>query len=121
MITIGGAAITIGLNILLIPRLHYTGAAIATFTCYLFMMLSSYWLGQKYYPIPYAVKKLIAYITMVVLIYFLHLALVKWVSGSLLFSLGTGFALFIFFTWFVGKVEAKELAKMPVIGKYFNK
>jgi O-antigen/teichoic acid export membrane protein len=121
MITIGGAAITIGLNILLIPRLHYTGAAIATFTCYLFMMLSSYWLGQKYYPIPYAVKKLVAYITLVVLIYLIHLGLVKWVSASLLFSLGTGFAFFIFFTWFVGKVEAKELAKMPVIGKYFNK
>jgi O-antigen/teichoic acid export membrane protein len=121
IITIGGAAITIGLNILLIPRLHYTGAAIATFTCYLFMMLSSYWLGQKYYPIPYAVKKLVAYVTMVVLMYFIHLALVKWISASLVFSLGTGLVFFIFFTWFVGKIEAKELAKMPVIGKYFNK
>jgi O-antigen/teichoic acid export membrane protein len=121
IITIGGAAITIGLNILLIPRLHYTGAAIATFTCYLFMMLCSYWLGQKYYPIPYAVKKLVSYVTLVVLIYFIHMALVKWVSPSLLFSLGTGFVFFIFFTWFVGKIEAKELAKMPVIGKYFNK
>jgi O-antigen/teichoic acid export membrane protein len=121
IITIGGAAITIGLNILLIPRLHYTGAAIATFTCYLFMMLCSYGLGQKYYPIPYAVKKLVSYVTLVVLIYFIHMALVKWVSPSLLFSLGTGFVFFIFFTWFVGKIEAKELAKMPVIGKYFNK
>lgn len=121
MITIGGAVITVALNIVLIPRLHYTGAAIATFCCYLFMMLSSYWLGQKYYPVPYLVKKLTAYLTMVVLIYFIHLALVKWVSDTLLFSLGTGFVFFIFFTWFVSKIEAKELAKMPVIGKYFTK
>ena len=121
LITIGGAIITVALNIVLIPRLHYTGAAIATFTCYLFMMLSSYWLGQKYYPIPYAVKKLVSYVTMVVLIYFLHLALVKWVSASLLFSLGTGLSLFLFFTWFVSKIEVKELAKMPVIGKNFSK
>ena len=121
MITIGGAIITVVLNIILIPRLHYTGAAIATFCCYLFMMLSSYWLGQKYYPIPYAVKKLVSYVTMVVLIFFIHLGLVKWISSSLLFSLGTGFAFFIFFTWFVSKIEARELAKMPVIGKYFTK
>lgn len=121
IITIGGAVITVALNIILIPRLHYTGAAIATFCCYLFMMLSSYWLGQKYYPIPYAVKKLVSYVTMVVLMYFIHLGLVKWISSSLVFSLGTGFVFFIFFTWFVSKIEARELAKMPVIGKYFTK
>ena len=119
-ITIIGAAITIGLNILLIPRLHYTGAAIATFSCYLFMMLCSYLLGQKFYPVPYAVKKLVAYLTMVVLIYLLHLGLVKFISQSLLFSLSAGMLLFIFFTWFVAKIEAKELAKLPVIGKYFK-
>lgn len=121
LITIGGAAITIVLNIVLIPRLHYTGAAIATFACYLFMMLSSYLLGQKYYPIPYAVKKLVAYLTLCVLLYFVHLGLVYFVKDSLLFSLGTGLILFIGFTWFVSKIEAKELAKLPVVGKYFAK
>jgi O-antigen/teichoic acid export membrane protein len=120
VITVAGAAITIVLNILLIPRLHYTGAAIATFSCYLFMMLSSYLLGQKYYPVPYAVKKLIAYLSLVVLIYFIHLAMVKFISASLLFSLSSGLALFILFTWFVSRIEAKELAKLPLIGKYFK-
>jgi O-antigen/teichoic acid export membrane protein len=120
LITIGGAVITVVLNIVLIPKLHYTGAAIATFCCYLFMMVSSYWLGQKYYPVPYPVKKLIAYLTMVVLIYFIHLGMVKWVSDNLLFSLGTGFIFFMFFAWFVSRIEAKEMAKLPVVGKYFN-
>ncbi|MGZ8554526.1 MAG: lipopolysaccharide biosynthesis protein, partial [Chitinophagaceae bacterium] len=45
-ITIGGSIITIVLNILLIPKLHYLGAAIATFCCYFFMMIASYILGQ---------------------------------------------------------------------------
>lgn len=121
VITIGGAAITIVLNIVLIPRLHYTGAAIATFTCYLFMMLSSYLLGQKYYPVPYAVKKLISYLTLAVLIYLIQLGLLKLLPGNYLYSLGTGFVLFAFFTWFVTRVEAKELANLPVIGKYFNR
>ncbi len=120
LITIGGAAITIALNILLIPILHYTGAALATFSCYLFMMISSYLLGQKYYPVPYPVKKLIAYLTLSVLIYAAHMGVIKLVGSSILFSLGTGLVLFILFTWFVSRVEAKELAKFPVIGKYFK-
>jgi O-antigen/teichoic acid export membrane protein len=120
-ITIAGAVVTIILNVLLIPALHYTGAAIATFTCYLVMMILSYKLGQKYYPIPYAVKKLTAYIVMVILIYGIHMAMVKWISPALWFSIVSGILLMGFFTWFVGKIEAKELARMPVIGKYFNR
>ena len=121
VITIVGAIITIVLNIYLIPRYHYTGAAIATFSCYLFMMLCSYLLGQKYYPVPYPVKKLLAYITLVVLIYGLHLGLVNFVSDSLSFSLGSGLILFILFTWFVARIESRELAKLPVVGKYFSR
>ncbi len=121
VITVAGAVITIVLNIVLIPVMHYTGAAIATFSCYLFMMISSYLLGQKYYPVPYAVKKLIAYLTLVVLIYLVHLGLLKFISGSLIFSISTGLLLFILFAWFVARIEAKELAKLPVVGKYFNR
>ena len=40
VITFSGAVITILLNILLIPKLHYLGAALATFCCYLFMLSS---------------------------------------------------------------------------------
>ena len=120
-ITIAGAIITIGLNIFLIPRLHYTGAAIATFSCYLFMMVSSYLLGQRYYPVPYAVKKLMAYIILVVMLYLFHLALVNYVSHSLLFSIGSGSIFFVWFAWFVGKIEAKELASLPVVGRFFSK
>jgi O-antigen/teichoic acid export membrane protein len=119
-ITIVGAIITIVLNIILIPILHYTGAALATFFCYLVMMIISYKLGQKYYPVPYAVKKLTAYVVLVVLIYVLHMGLTRWVSGSLLFSICSGLVLMAGFTWFVGKIESKELAKLPMIGKWFT-
>ena len=119
-ITIAGAAITIGLNILLIPVWHYTGAALATFCCYLFMMVSSYKLGQKHYPVPYAVKKLTAYVVLVVLIYLVHLAMVKWISDAYWFSIGSGLLFFLFFAWFVSKIEAKELARMPVIGRFIH-
>jgi hypothetical protein len=84
------------------------------------MMLSSYLLGQKYYPVPYQVKKLIAYLALSVLIYFVHLGLIQLMVDSILFSLGTGFILFALFGLFVAKIEAKELAKLPVVGKYFG-
>jgi len=121
VITIIGAVITIVLNIILIPKFHYTGAAIATFTCYLFMMLSSYWLGQKYYPIPYPVKKLISYIVMVILIYIVHLGINRIYPDHLWFSLLTATILFAIFTRFVTKIEATELAKIPIFAKYFKK
>lgn len=121
VITLLGAAITITLNVLLIPRFHYTGAAIATFSCYFFMMVISYTLGQKHYPVPYPVKKLVAYIALVVLIYLLHLALTFFVKDNLLFSIISGLLLLFFFTRFVGKSEAKELSKLPLIGKLYRK
>jgi O-antigen/teichoic acid export membrane protein len=120
VITIIGAVITIVMNILLIPVLHYTGAALATFSCYLFMMICSYKLGQKYYPIPYNVKKLTAYIVLVVLIYLVHIAIVKWVFPSLWFSISLGILFLGFFVWFISKTEAREFGKMPLIGKYFT-
>ena len=118
MITIVGAMITIVLNILLIPQYHYLGAAIATFCCYLFMMITSYVLGQKYYPVPYARTKLIAYLALVVLIYLSHRGLV-YLWDNHWFNLGTATALLFMFMLFVGKIERNELGKMPVIGKFF--
>jgi O-antigen/teichoic acid export membrane protein len=111
LITIGGAIITIVLNILLIPKYHYLGAAIATFCCYLFMMIISYMLGQKYYPIPYARKKLIAYIVLVVMMYGAHWGLV-YLWGNRWFNMGTATLLLLLFTVFIFKIERKELAKL---------
>ena len=119
MITLSGAVITIVLNILLIPKLHYLGAAIATFCCYLFMMITSYVLGQKFYPVPYAKKKLIAYLVLVTLIYLAHRGVV-YLWDNHWFNLGTATLLLGFFTWFVAKIERKELEKLPVIGKFMK-
>lgn len=120
-ITIAGAIITIVLNVLLIPRLHYTGAAIATFCCYLFMMISSYVLGQKHFPVPYARRKLLMYLLTAVLLYSIHVGLNKLYHGHLWFSLVTGTMLMGVFAWLITVTEAKELAKLPLIGKWFKK
>ena len=61
-ISIVGAIITLALNYLLIPTMSYYGSAIATIAAYGTMMLISYILGNKYYPIPYDMKKIGAYL-----------------------------------------------------------
>ena len=61
-ISIVGAIITLVLNYLLIPTMSYYGSAIATIAAYGTMMLISYILGNKYYPIPYDMKKISAYL-----------------------------------------------------------
>jgi O-antigen/teichoic acid export membrane protein len=116
-ITLGGVLLTVVLNILLIPKYHYTGAAIATFACYLFMMVTSYKMGQKHYPVPYARKKLTAYIITVVVLYLIHV-LITWIIPHILFSVATGLLLLWFFLWLISKTEAKELKKIPVVNRF---
>lgn len=53
IITGGAAILTILLNYLFIPVAGYLGSSWAALIVYLLMALSCYWLGQKYYPIPY--------------------------------------------------------------------
>lgn len=61
-ISIVGAIITLVLNYLLIPIMSYYGSAIATIAAYGTMMIISYILGNKYYPIPYDMKKISSYL-----------------------------------------------------------
>ncbi|TBW27770.1 oligosaccharide flippase family protein [Gramella sp. KN1008] len=61
-ISIFGAIITILLNIVLIPVMGFMAAAWATLVAYGSMMLISYFLGKKYYPVPYNVKKISFYL-----------------------------------------------------------
>lgn len=119
-ITLVGAAITIGLNYLLIPHFSYVACAWATLACYGCMMFLSYYLGQKYYPIPYATKKLLAYFVIVLLLYFIHHFITGLYNNSVIdFIIAT--LLVVCYLVFIMKIEAKEFAKMPIIGKYFNR
>lgn len=59
--TIGGAILTIILNYIWIPSYGYYGASWATFVVYFIMMIFSFILGHKFYPVPYDLKKIILY------------------------------------------------------------
>ncbi len=57
-----GAVLTIILNLLFIPKYGYMASAWISLIAYTSMMILSYIWGQKNYPIPYNLKKNLAYI-----------------------------------------------------------
>lgn len=63
-ISLIGAAVTLALNFLLIPKMSYVGSAIATILAYGTMMILSYRLGKNKYPIPYDFKKILSYLSL---------------------------------------------------------
>jgi O-antigen/teichoic acid export membrane protein len=118
-ITIIGATITILINYIFIPTYGYMACAWATFLCYFAMMAICYVWGQKEYRIPYAWKKLLAYIAIVTLLFFVHEGITYFINGNLAgFIVAT--VLVILYLWFVLNVESKEFQSLPVVGKYFK-
>ncbi|WP_395044580.1 polysaccharide biosynthesis C-terminal domain-containing protein, partial [Flavobacterium sp.] len=65
-ISIIGAIVTLVLNYILIPKISYYGSAIATIAAYGTMMIISYKLGQKKYPIPYDINKILTYLVVTI-------------------------------------------------------
>ncbi len=72
-----GTAITIGLSFVLIPAMGVIGSAWTALACYIFMVITAYLLGQKYYPIPYKVGRMAGWIAGAMVLYFL----MEWLRG----------------------------------------
>ena len=68
-IAIFGASITIILNILLIPVFGFVGCALATLICYSSMVLLSFYLSNKHFPIPYNYYRILMYFFLMIFIY----------------------------------------------------
>ena len=118
-ITLVGALITLVINYFFIPRYGYMACAWATFFCYGTMMVLCYWWGQREYRVPYATRKLLVYMVMVVLLFLfqrllIHVWSYPWVnyfSGVMILA---GFVLFLL------RIEKAEFQKLPLVGKYLK-
>ncbi len=73
-----GLAVNTTMNIILIPRIGYMGAALSTFVGYFVMMVTSYLLGQHYYPVEYPVKRIVS----VSLVTILLVGAADWINKS---------------------------------------
>jgi O-antigen/teichoic acid export membrane protein len=118
-ITLIGTVITIVGNYIFIPIYGYSACALTTCICYGTMMVISFIWGQKNYPIPYAWKKLVAYLCIVLIIFFIHKGITT-LLPNVIFSTILATVLIGIYCWFLTIVEQKEFSKLPVVGKYFK-
>jgi len=72
-IAIGGATITVVLNLVFIPQYGFTASAWATLLCYGFMAGAAYLVGQKYYPVPYPMPRILLLVGLALGFYFVSL------------------------------------------------
>ena len=113
-----GAIVLIVIDILLIPRFSYMACAWAGFAAYATSMLLSYFIGQRYYPIPYPMKDIALYVLGALAafcaMYWAQSHLPVWASLTVSTLLIIGF---------LGVVIKKDLplSSLPVIGKRFRK
>lgn len=99
LITIGGAILTIVLNLILIPYFGYLGSSWATVAVYAAMMTACYLLGQKHHPIPYRVSADLAYIfSTLVLVYLVLMISIEnqWQAMGFHFLVMAVYALLVF-------------------------
>jgi len=68
-LTIFGAVITLFGNFLFIPVYGYLASAWVTLICYGAMMVASYLIGSRYYPVNYDLKRFFGYVTLSLILY----------------------------------------------------
>lgn len=105
-LSIVGAVVTIVFNLIMIEKLGFIAAAWATLAAYGIMMLLSYLLGQKYYPVPYNLKKIMGYLVLAILF---SIAALKTNAN---YYINTGLVLlFLMVAILLEKNELKQLIK----------
>jgi len=72
-----GAILTIILNVIFIPKYSYMASAWISLIAYASMMVMSYVWGQKNYPIPYNLKKNLAYIIISIVLVYISFSVFK--------------------------------------------
>ncbi len=108
-VAIFGAIITLILNYLWIPSYGYTGSAWATFSCYASMCIVSYLLGQKYYPVPYDLKKIALFIGGALFFYAISDYLAAFYALSDYMKMGVNTILLFAYTTMIFFTMKKEL------------
>lgn len=83
-----GAGVTIVLHLLFLQKYGFMVSAWVTFVAYFLMMVLSYFLGQKYYPIPYRIKKISFFLVLLMVFSFISVKYFNynvWLSNILFF------------------------------------
>ncbi|MBL0340279.1 MAG: oligosaccharide flippase family protein [Bacteroidetes bacterium] len=100
-----GATITIIFNFILIPKMGFMGAAWTTLICYFSMMLFSYYIGQKNYPVNYETKKILLYVAFSILLFLLSQLILKFLNPGLVLQLSINTIILFGYLFVLSKYE----------------
>ena len=110
IIAIVGAIITIIVNVIFVPHYSYVASAWATLAAYSGMMVLSYVLGQKYFPIKYNIKAIMVYTVIALGFYFISLTYGEMENIVLKVILNNLFV--AFFVFILYKLEFSNIKKL---------
>ncbi len=83
MISFIGVVVNLLFLILLVEKYTYTGVAIAALASTLSMVIVSYLWGQRYYPVPYNIPKIVTNFVVIIVLYFIFNGLQNNIESSL--------------------------------------
>lgn len=116
-ISILGCVFTVLGNLLFVPHYGYMAAAWVSCICFFVMMVVSWLLGRKYYPISYDMKSGARYAILGIVFYLIGM---KIPIDSVVLRLGFRTFLLVLFTLYVVKKDI-PLQSIPLIGKLRKK
>ncbi len=96
----------------------YFASAGASLICFFIIMLISYFLGQKYYPINYDLRSIFTYFIVAMICFGIGIGIDHWCNIWIAFALKT-----ILLIGFLGLIIKRDLplSAIPVIGRFFKK
>jgi len=110
-VALGGSVITVTMLLWLVPVYGYEGAAWAHLACYGSMVVVSYLLGRKYYPVPYDLARVVGYVILGLGLYWAGTWLTK---GLGLHAMISGTACLVFYLGLVYVLDGRPLfRRMP--------
>lgn len=121
-ISVFGAIITIAVNFIFIPKFGYFTSAWAKLICYMSMVTVSYFIGQRIYTIDYHLKRLGLYFLVALFIYFTYLLLHQFIlvpAQLPLINFALATVLFLAFAAFC--IYREKLSLLNLLKKRFQK
>lgn len=107
-VSLAGGLLTIGLNLVWIPRYGYVGAAFVTLICYAFMSFATWFAGRKHYPVPYDFGRMSLYVGIALGLYFLNKGLAHLLPEALVVLWAVRIAFFAGYLGLVYYLEIKQ-------------
>ena len=102
-----GLAVTLALNIILVPRMGYMGCAWAALASYGIMMIASYAVGRRHNPIEYHIGRMASYALIAAVLYFIGMyCLTPW-------AVANGIIRFFILAAYVGLIVYREGIPLP--------